>query len=161
MEDGGDLKFHETLVKEVAEKFNMDLKEVEEIIKLDIRFIKEQTEDPNVTGIYVGKNLGTLYANKKKHVTEIRDKTKSKFEIHNNWVTDIFEPRLKIMNDFTKDYDLERRKASRYLKKPFIYLLKEKLKRKFNFSVNVTTNSDKLWTKVAEIQNDVSYGREE
>ncbi|AGO49485.1 hypothetical protein Phi4:1_gp072 [Cellulophaga phage phi4:1] len=147
------VKFHEELIDEVSKELGLDYKEVEEIIKLDIAFIKSKAKDPKTTSIYVGKNLGTLYCNLWKLGTEIKDKEKSPVKEYKIWSETIFRPRKNILEEFIKTLPEDKKHNTKYTKKPFIYLLKRKLKKKLDFNVNVTRNPDRLWSKIAEIQN--------
>jgi len=59
------IKYFDDIVDEIAEELGVDRKEIEEICKLNIKYIHKLTKKPEVISINLPR-LGTLYFNERK-----------------------------------------------------------------------------------------------
>lgn len=151
---GSEVVFYKDIIKEMQGDFpDFTYNELLEIIDLDIKFIREKAKEPETINIKVGKNLGSLKSNMRLLLTEINRRNKSIFEPHKKLVDNVYAPRKKILQEHLDKLEKDDKYSDDCMKVPFIYLLKDKLKKIFGKSTNVTKYPEKAWIKMAEIQN--------
>ncbi|MAX51570.1 MAG: hypothetical protein CMH22_06280 [Methylophaga sp.] len=159
-----EIAFENDIYREIAEEKGWDYKEVEELISMHLQYFREvRVKDPNITAFKLGKNLGSLMCNM---YLVNRDKIKfegwvnGKSEYKQDWKKsslDVINKRKEKMEAHCRLAE-EQGKVSKYLKKPFIWLLKkpiEKIRGSY-IPLGVVENRAELFRVLGEFQNKIA-----
>lgn len=103
-----DIKYLEDIIKEISEETGRGLEEIEEIIKLNLKFVNNLTKDPNIISIHLPK-LGVLHFNQKKAKASYTNSSAYKKYV------DVVDSQIDIVDDVEQEHkDLVHKRTSYY-----------------------------------------------
>ena len=148
----------EHLVEELSKELDIPYEEVEEICRLSLSYTKKLTEDKDTLSILVPE-IGNLYYSER--FGEFYKKLVSKKDTQSRQEAfDFFQHRSDLIR---KNEELNNIKKSYHRRKPLLYKFKNIYKKLFNGKIvrnGATLGQQELWTKFAEIQNNIQNGKE-
>lgn len=140
----------EDILEEVAKETNLPYDELEEMVDINIKYLKELVRDKDTLSVLIPR-VGTLYYSERfGEFYKIRAKSKE------GWLEERYNL-LDYRSKLIKEQEEKNEKRSHHRRKPLLYKFKNLHRKIFGKPVKrgATLNKEGIWSKFAEIQNKI------
>lgn len=146
--------FYEDIIEELSEETGIPYEEYNEIMKLNLNYIKNIIEDKDTLSVLLPK-VGTLFYSER--ISYMYNTFLG--EIDEDWKdkkNEMYKHRLKIIEDNEEKYGVK----SLHKRRPLLYKFKSIYKKVFRKKIKrgATKGRNNLWTEMAELQNKIQNG---